>query len=74
MGFKDRRLRHKPIIQDIAATVSALCVEHERSQAYIARQLGVREKTLSAWLTGAITCRHAQMLALALEALNARLK
>lgn len=44
------------------------------SQADIARHLGVPEKTLNAWLTGRVTCRHEQMLGLALEALSARLK
>jgi len=43
------------------------------SQADIARLLGVPEKTLNAWLTGRVTCRHEQMLGLALEALSARL-
>jgi len=42
------------------------------SQADIARSLGVPEGTLNAWLTGRVTCRHEQMLGLALEALSAR--
>jgi hypothetical protein len=45
-----------------------------QSQADIARSLGVPEKTLNAWLTGRVTCRHEQMLGLALEALSARLE
>jgi hypothetical protein len=45
-----------------------------QSQADIARSLGVPEKTLNAWLTGRVTCRHVQMLGLALEALSARLE
>lgn len=44
------------------------------SQADIARHLGVPEGTLNAWLTGRVTCRHEQMLGLALEAVSARIE
>lgn len=64
----------QPSIADIVAQVRALTTSATRpSEAFVARQLGVRPRTLNAWLNGSIECRHRQMLALALEALKARL-
>jgi hypothetical protein len=61
-------------MKSIKLTVEEIVNRTGRSQAEIARSLGVPEKTLNAWLTGRVTCRHEQMLGLALEALSARLK
>jgi hypothetical protein len=36
--------------------------------------LGIPVKTLNAWLSGRVTCRHKTMLSLALEALGIRLE
>jgi transcriptional regulator with XRE-family HTH domain len=66
-------------MESIAETIHALCLHTRLSQSDIARLLGVPPKTLNDWLPNKnreprTKCRHAQMLALALEALSARLK
>jgi transcriptional regulator with XRE-family HTH domain len=68
-------MNKQPSIKSIAATAKDLCERTGLSQADIARQLGVPPKTLNDWLRDPprTTCRHRQMLALALEALKARL-
>lgn len=65
----------QPSIENVRATVKALCERTKLSQADIARQLGIPPKTLNDWLRDPprTVCRHRQMLALALEALKARL-
>lgn len=61
-------------MNSIRLLIEGLTERSGLSQADIARHLGVPEKTLNAWLTGRVTCRHEQMLGLALEALSARLE
>jgi DNA-binding transcriptional regulator YiaG len=61
-------------MKDIKRTVDGLASHTGLSQADIARLLGVPVKTLNAWLSGRVTCRHKTMLSLALEALSARLE
>jgi len=61
-------------MESIRLLIEDLTKRSGLSQADIARALGVPDKTLNAWLTGRVTCRHEQMLGLALEALSARLK
>lgn len=68
-----------PVMDEIAKQIQALCDATGLSQADVARQLGVPPKTLNDWLpTGTraprTRCRHQQMLALAVEALTARLR
>jgi transcriptional regulator with XRE-family HTH domain len=62
-----------PDMNSIRLLIEDLTKRSGLSQADIARSLGVPDKTLNAWLTGRVTCRHEQMLGLALEALSARL-
>lgn len=61
-------------MREIKSTIRALTDRTGLSQADVARLLGVPVKTLNAWLSGRVTCRHKTMLSLALEALSARLK
>ena len=63
-----------PAVEDIKRTIRTLTTRTGLSQADIARLLGVPAKTLNAWLSGRVTCRHKTMLCLALEALSARLE
>lgn len=67
-------MAEQPDIAEIRATVKALCERTKLSQADIARQLGIPPKTFNDWLRDPprTTCRHAKMLALAIEALEAR--
>lgn len=60
-------------MDDIKQAIKTLSARTGLSQADIARLLGVPAKTLNAWLSGRVTCRHKVMLSLALEALSARL-
>ena len=62
-----------PAVDDIKATIRTLTTRTGLSQADVARLLGVPAKTLNAWLSGRVTCRHKTMLTLALEALGGRL-
>jgi transcriptional regulator with XRE-family HTH domain len=61
-------------MNSIRLLIEGLTKRSGLSQADIARLLGVSDKTLNAWLTGRVTCRHEQMLGLALEALSARIE
>ena len=66
----------QPTIADIRADVKALRNRTGLSQADVARLLGIPAKTFSDWLKEPprTTCRHRQMLSLALEALSVRLR
>lgn len=61
-------------MKEISKAVKALTDRTGLSQADIARLLGVPRQTFNGWLCGRLTCRHKQMLALALEALGKRLE
>jgi DNA-binding transcriptional regulator YiaG len=61
-------------VNDIKQAIKTLTTRTGLSQADIARLLGVPAKTLNAWLSGRVTCRHKTMLSLALEVLSARLE
>lgn len=61
-------------MQQIATTVQLLIDRTGLSQAQIARLLDLPPKTFNAWLNGSVRCRHQQLLALAIEALEARLR
>ena len=76
MNAKKKKTQSEEKRADIAcirADISFLCERTGLAQADIARLLGVSPKTLSAWLSGLIVCRHDRVLALAVEALAARL-
>jgi DNA-binding transcriptional regulator YiaG len=60
-------------MEKIKTTIQTLTALTGLSQADIARLLDVPAKTLNAWLSGRVNCRHKRMLSLALEALDARL-
>lgn len=60
-------------VATIAAEIKSLSTRTLLSQAAIAQHLGVRPKTLSAWLSGLTECRHRKLLELAVEALATRL-
>ena len=61
-------------MEDIKQTISTLTTRTRLSQADIARLLGLPPKSLNAWLSGRVTCRHKTILSLALEALGTRLE